>query len=68
MSHTPRQMHSASCALHANHRHARLTQAQHQLRKITVEVTIQKPSTLPEYKISIASMISAESEAFFPCV
>ena len=32
------------------------------------EVTMQKPSTFPEYKMSIASMISAESDAFFPCV
>ena len=28
--------------------------------------TIQKPSTFPEYKISIASMIIALSLAFFP--
>ena len=32
------------------------------------EVARQKPSTLPEYRISIASMIIAESVEFFPVV
>ena len=32
------------------------------------ELTRQKPSTLPAYKISMASMIMAESDAFLPCV
>ena len=32
------------------------------------EETIQYPSTFPEYRISMASMIIAESVAFFPVV
>ena len=31
-------------------------------------VTRQNPSTLPEYRMSMASMIMAESVAFFPTV
>ena len=38
------------------------------LVKSLSEVTRQKPSTLPEYKMSMASMIKAASDAFFPLV
>ena len=32
------------------------------------ELTMQNPSTFFVYRISIASMIMAESDAFLPCV
>ena len=32
------------------------------------ELTRQKPSTFFAYRMSIASMMSAESDAFLPCV